>query len=102
MVNAPCVKRFYLYYHEPECIFNYPMMQSHGEYGSIFILGTRRFVMGEVFNAGMSMFDILMEDDNIRSLFQMAGLDVEELMTMDEDTRWETLRYAGIDPGEYF
>jgi hypothetical protein len=58
--------------------------------------------MGEVFNAGMSMFDILMEDDNIRSLFQMAGLDVEELMTMDEDTRWETLRYAGIDPGEYF
>jgi hypothetical protein len=58
--------------------------------------------MGEGFNTGTSMFDVLMEDDNVRSLFKMAGLDVEELMAMDEETRLETLRYAGIDPDEYF
>ena len=45
--------------------------------------------------------DTLEEEDDLEDEHEMAGLDIDELMDMDEDERREALEDAGLDPDDY-
>lgn len=45
--------------------------------------------------------DTLEEEDDLEDEHEMTGLDIDELMDMDEDERREALEDAGLDPDDY-
>lgn len=45
--------------------------------------------------------DALEEDDELIDELEMAGLDIDELVDMDEDERREAIADAGLDPDDY-